>query len=223
MDANVDDPILRIRLIDALWQSPRATPRGSRTRKNADIDLILSSGPTVVLFVVSGGHVLICTEQDEDVLAVHAVNVSAFETSAEANLVDALREQANPVVSLVAEESGTVVGHILFSPVTLSGCPDMMLMGLAPMAVRPEHQRQGIGSELVRTGLKRCRQLDCVAVIVLGHPKFYPRFGFSPASRFGIDSEYDVPDETFMAVELVPNALSDKHGQVQYHAAFSNL
>lgn len=162
-------------------------------------------------------------EKEDDRDAVHAVNQSAFETRAEADLVDALREQARPMVSLVAEDNGTVIGHIMFSPVTLSGHPDLMAMGLAPMAVAPEHQRKGVGSALVLAGLEQCRQLGTTAVVVLGHPRYYPRFGFTPSSRFGIDSEYEVPEEVFMALELQPEALKGVSGRVKYHAAFSDL
>ncbi len=163
------------------------------------------------------------TEKESDRDAVYTVNESAFETPSEANLVDALREQAQPVISLVAEDNGKVVGHIMFSPVSLSGYPGLEVMGLAPMAVVPEHQRKGLGCALVRAGLERCRQLGFAAVVVLGHPEYYPRFGFSPSSRFGIDSEYEVPEEVFMVMELQPGALSGKTGRVKYHAAFSNI
>ena len=166
---------------------------------------------------------LIRAEKECDQDTVHAVNMSAFKTPSEADLVDALRTQAQPVVSLVAEENGEVVGHIMFSPVSLSDHPNLKVMGLAPMAVVPVHQRTGIGSALVRAGLDQCRQLDFVAVVVLGHPEYYPRFGFSPSSQFGIDSEYDVPEEVFMAMELQPEALSGKTGRVRYHPAFSNV
>ena len=166
---------------------------------------------------------LIRAERENDRDAVYAVNVSAFETPAEADLVDSLREQAHPIVSLVAEENGEVVGHIMFSPVSLSGHPRLKLMGLAPMAVTPEHQRKGFGSALVRAGLEQCKQLGFAAVVVLGHPDYYPRFGFSPSSRFGIDSEYEVPQDVFMALELQPEALSGKTGRVKYHAAFGNV
>ena len=165
---------------------------------------------------------LIRAEKENDREAVFAVNVLAFKTPAEATLVDVLREQASPVVSLVAEDNGIVVGHIMFSPVYLSGYPELNVMGLAPMAVAPEHQRKGIGSALVRAGLEQCRQLGFVAVVVLGHPEYYPRFGFSPSSRFGIDSDYKVPEEVFMAMELEPESLSGKTGRVKYHVAFSN-
>ncbi len=166
---------------------------------------------------------LIRAEDESDRAAVHAVNVSAFETPSEANLVDSLRQQVRPVVSLVAEENGAVVGHIMLSPVSLSGHPDLKVMGLAPMAVAPEHQRKGIGSALVRAGLKQAKQLGFAAVVVLGHPKYYLRFGFSPSSRFSIDCEYDVPEEAFMAMELRPEALSGRTGRVKYHATFGNV
>ena len=166
---------------------------------------------------------LIRVEKENDRDAVFAVNGSAFATSAEATLVDVLREQAQPVVSLVAEDNGNIVGHIMFSPVLLSGYPDLKMMALAPMAVTPEYQRKGVGSALVRAGLELCRKLGFVAVVVLGHTEYYPRFGFSPSSRFGIDSEYDVPEGVFMAMELAPEALSGITGRVKYHAAFSNV
>src|SRR5689334_22224875 len=98
-------------------------------------------------------------EQPQDIAAVRDVNLSAFDTSAEGDLVDALRQQAHPVVSLVADVEGRVVGHIMFSPVTLPSHDDVMIMGLAPMAVYPSHQRQGIGSALVRAGIDACRDL----------------------------------------------------------------
>jgi putative acetyltransferase len=166
---------------------------------------------------------LIRAEKENDRDAVYAVNVSAFETPSEANLVDTLREQAQPVVSLVAEKNGEVIGHIMFSPASLSGYPNLKVMGLAPMAVASKHQRKGIGAALVRAGLEQCRQLGFTAVVVLGHPEYYPRFGFSPSTQFGIDSEYEVPEEVFMAMELQPEALSERTGRVKYHAVFSNV
>jgi putative acetyltransferase len=167
--------------------------------------------------------VIIRAEQERDRAAVHAVNVAAFETSSEADLVDVLREQAKPIVSLVAEDNGSIVGHIMFSPVSLSGHPGLKMMGLAPMAVSPEHQRKGIGSALVQKGLEQCKQLGFVAVVVLGHPEYYPRFGFSPSTRFGIGSEYEVREEAFMAKELQTAALDGKTGTVKYHAAFASV
>jgi putative acetyltransferase len=166
---------------------------------------------------------IVRNETDDDRVAVYGVNASAFDTSAEAKLVDALREQAEPHVSLVAVDQGLVVGHIMFSPVTLEGHPELKVMGLAPMAVMPERQRSGIGSALVRAGLDQCRELGYDAAIVLGHPEYYPKHGFVPASRFGIDSEYEVPDDVFMAIELQPDALAGSSGRATYHAAFGDL
>jgi putative acetyltransferase len=163
------------------------------------------------------------SERITDVAAVRALNRAAFATTTEADLVDALREQAEPVISLVAEDTGSIVGHILFSPVTLSGHAELKIMGLAPMAVLPAVQRRGIGSALVRVGLERCEQLGVGAVIVLGHAEYYPRFGFMPASRFHIASEYDVPDGVFMALELESDVLREKSGTIRYHAAFANI
>jgi putative acetyltransferase len=164
---------------------------------------------------------LIRAEGEKDWAAVHAVNASAFETPAEARLVDALREQAQPVVSLVAEVRGEIVGHIMFSPVSLAGHPELKVMGLGPMAVAPDHQRKGIGSALVRAGLEQCRQLGFGAVVVVGHPEYYPRFGFLPSVRFGIGCEYEVPQEAFMVMELQAGFLLGASGKIKYHAAFS--
>jgi len=166
---------------------------------------------------------LIRNEETHDWAVVHALNAAAFATPAEADLVDTLRARASPVVSLVAEQAGEVVGHILFSPVTLSGHAGLKLMGLAPMAVAPSHQRRGIGSALVRAGLEHCRALDAGALVVLGHPGYYPRFGFSPSVRFGIGCEYDVPDDAFMVAELEPGFLRGASGTIQYHAAFNGV
>ena len=99
----------------------------------------------------------------------------------------------------------------------------MPILGLAPTAVRPDRQRQGIGSQLVRAGLDAARKTGAAAVVVVGHARFYPRFGFVPASRFGLTCEYDVPDEVFMALELVPGFLAGPGGLVQYHPAFAEL
>jgi putative acetyltransferase len=166
---------------------------------------------------------LIRIEEPKAYSAVHAVNESAFETPAEANLVEILRKEAHPVISLVAEHDGTIVGHILFSPVSLSGYAELRIMGLGPMAVAPEHQKKGIGSALVRAGLKKCNELDYGAVIVLGHTMYYPRFGFSPSVRYGIRCQYDVSQEAFMVTELLPGYLQGASGTIQYHPAFNNV
>lgn len=149
--------------------------------------------------------------------------MQAFDTGAEADLVEQLRQRARPLVSLVAEGPGVLPGHILFSPVTLEGQAGLQLMGLAPLAVRPDHQGQGIGSALVEHGLAACRAAGIGAVVVLGHATYYPRFGFVPASRFGLRSEYAVPDEVFMACELLPGYLESASGLIRYHPAFAEL
>ena len=158
-------------------------------------------------------------EAPADIPHVHTVNRAAFESSTEATLVDALRMQPD-VISLVAEEDGHIVGHIMFSPVRLTGADDLRAMALAPMAVAPARQRAGIGAALVRDGLARCRQQGVDALFVVGHPDYYPRFGFTPASGFGITCEFDVPDEAFMAVELAPGALRGRTGRVFFNEAF---
>ena len=162
-------------------------------------------------------------EREEDYEAVYAVNAAAFETTAEAKLVEMLRQQARPFISLVAENEDGIIGHIMFSPVTLSGHPELMLMGLGPVAVAPAHQREGAGGLLIRVGLARCREMGITAVFLLGHPDYYPRFGFVPSVAFGIDSEYDVPAEAFMALELQSNGLEGKTGRVTYHPAFNTV
>ena len=162
-------------------------------------------------------------ERAGDAVTIRAVNLAAFETSVEADLVDALRDQARPIVSLVAEDAGAIVGHILFSPVTLVHGRNLPMMGLAPMAVVPERQRTGIGSQLVLAGLEHCRREGVAAVVVVGHATYYPRFGFVPGSRFGLACEYDVPDDVFLACELRNGALSGVSGTVRYHPAFANL
>lgn len=164
--------------------------------------------------------VVVRAETVDDLALVREVNVEAFESKTEADLVDRLRGVARPVVSLVATVDGAIAGHILFSPVTLANHEDLNLMGLGPMAVLPKHQRRGIGSALVREGLGRCVQLGRSACVVLGHRDFYPRFGFVPASRFGISCKWDVPDEVFMALELTRGVLRGRSGMIRYHEAF---
>jgi len=163
------------------------------------------------------------TAHSKDAAGIRAVNVSAFGTTAEADLVDTLCERAAPIISLVADDEGAIVGHILFTPVTLDTDHELKVMGLAPMAVATSRQRQGIGAALVQAGLDECWQLGAAAVAVLGHAEYYPRFGFAPASNFGLMSQYDVPDDVFMIVEGRRGALAGKHGLLRYHPAFAEL
>lgn len=153
---------------------------------------------------------------------MHALNSAAFGQAAEADLVAALRDEAG-VISLIAEVDGRVAGHILFSPVTLAGHESLAIAGLAPMAVTPDRQRQGVGSALVRAGIGECRQAGFGAVVVLGHAEYYPRFGFGTAIERGIGCEYDVPPEAFMLLELQPGYLHGASGTIRFHPAFGAL
>jgi putative acetyltransferase len=183
------------------------------------------TAPLLGTIVISAEEKLvqIRSENEEDRAAIQAVNESAFAAATEARLVAALRHHARPFISLVAEDGGSIVGHIMFSPVVVIGHPELKLMGLAPMAVSPQHQRKGIGSALVRAGLEECRNFGFGAVVVLGHPEYYPRFGFIPASRYGLVCEYDVPEEAFMVTELQPGYLAGASGTVKYHVAFDHV
>lgn len=163
---------------------------------------------------------LIRPEQSRDRDAVRLVNERAFGGREEADIVEALHRAQAAVVALVAEVGGDLVGHILFSPVTVEHSRGQRLLALAPMAVEPGLQRQGIGSQLVREGLDRCRAAGVDAVVVLGHAEYYPRFGFVPAVQFGLRCEYDVPADVFMAIELTPDGLGGVSGLVRYHRAF---
>jgi putative acetyltransferase len=159
-------------------------------------------------------------EEPPDIQQIRALNIAAFGTSGEATIVDALRADAANVISLVADDDGEVIGHIMFSPVRVIGAPDLRAVALAPMAVVPQRQRIGVGSALVRAGLEECRRSSADAVFVVGHPQYYPRFGFTPASAFGFTCEFNVRDEVFMAVELIPGALTNRSGTVHFHEAF---
>lgn len=161
-------------------------------------------------------------EQPGDEHGIRAVHIAAFERETEADLVDQLRATASPLLSLVAIQD-TIIAHLMCSPVVCKAAPAMQIMGLAPMAVLPKHQRTGIGSALVSDAVERCGEESYDAIIVLGHPAYYRRFGFQPASNFGIQSIYGAPDEAFMALELDPGSLRHASGQVRYHAAFDEL
>ncbi len=154
---------------------------------------------------------------------MRAVNELAFGRAAEAALVEELHRHDAAVVALVAESAGAILGHILFSPVQVEEPAGRRLVGLAPMAVRPADQRMGIGSRLVHEGLRRCSALGWDGVVVLGHPGFYPRFGFVSAANLGLYCEYDVPAEAFMALALPGRSLAGVKGLVRYHSAFAQL
>jgi putative acetyltransferase len=144
-------------------------------------------------------------------------------------MVAAVRDAGAATVSLVAglcpddraHQPWPIVGHVLLSPVRIDGRSDPPGLGLAPLAVLPAHQRRGIGQRLTREALRRAAALGHAYVVVLGHPAYYPRFGFVPASRFGLRYEQSVPDDVFLALELTPGALDGVSGVVRYLPAFS--
>lgn len=158
-------------------------------------------------------------ETADDLRAIRSVNEAAFGTPEEADIVDALRAEGRTLVSLVAEADGRVVGHVLFSRMwirTAGGSIDAV--ALAPLAVVPEHQRQGTGSLLIQEGLRALRSRGETIVIVVGHPAYYPRFGFASERAAALASPF--PAEAFMALELVPGALDGVSGRVEYPKAF---
>jgi len=161
-------------------------------------------------------------ELPADYDAVRRVHTLAFGQPQEARLVGSLRNtpDLSPIVSLVAIREGEVVGHILFTPITIGRAP---AMSLAPVAVLPEYQRQGYGCALVRAGLAECARRDQPVVVVVGHPEYYPRFGFRPARAAGLEAPFEVRDAAFMVWEESPGALDGFHGMVQYPAPFQDL
>jgi putative acetyltransferase len=162
-------------------------------------------------------------EQSGDEQQIQLLVAKAFESNAEAKLVDVLRESGCAKLSLVALDNNVIIGHILFTPVKLDGDIQLKMLGLAPLSVSAEHQGVGIGSDLIKAGLNECKKLDYDAVVVLGAPKYYGRFGFKSASDFGINSVYEVEDEYFMLLEQRRGSLDGKSGIVRYHEAFAGF
>jgi len=148
----------------------------------------------------------------------------AFGRSDEADLIDKLRANGKFELSLVAGLDGQVVGHILFTEVAIEDAePWPRALGLAPLAVLSEFQRKGVGSALMRRSLERCRDLGHDAIVVLGHPEYYPKFGFLPANRYRLRCEYEVPEDVFMALELRAGALQGIRGLVRYQPEFGEM
>jgi len=166
---------------------------------------------------------LIREEIKGDLAHIEAIHLAAFPGAGESQLVTALRKNVKNLLSLVAVVDGRPVGHILFSPVILDSTTSLRLMGLAPMAVLPELQSKGIGSALVEAGLKLCRKAKIGAVAVLGHPEYYPKFGFEKSEKFNLNSEYDVPPGVFMIAELENGYLKNCSGTTSYYEEFSKL
>jgi putative acetyltransferase len=161
-------------------------------------------------------------EKAEDYDAVREINDKAFGQPEEGRIVDKIREACAEIISLVAVEDEKVVGHIFFSPAAINHSGKTIKgMGLAPMAVHTEYQNKEIGSLLVKEGIKRVKESSCAYIIVLGHEKYYPRFGFETASKFGIKSQWEgVPDEAFMVMILDKDTMAGVSGVATYRKEF---
>ncbi|HEX6733096.1 MAG TPA: N-acetyltransferase [Pyrinomonadaceae bacterium] len=163
-------------------------------------------------------------EKADDDAGVRMVNEQAFGESLEARLVDSLRANDAVLVSLVAVAGEQIVGHILFSPVQLgSGVSVLEGAGLGPMSVLPDFQRLGIGSSLIEEGIRLIQQRGEPFVVVLGHPSYYLRFGFVPASRYGVNCQWDVPDDVFMILPLDTLRFGAASGLARYRDEFSTV
>jgi putative acetyltransferase len=165
----------------------------------------------------------ICPESPDDFPAIYEVNREAFGQDGEARLVSALREDGDydPELSLVAVHDGKIIGHIMFPPVNIvSDTATTPALALAPLSVHQDYQCRGIGAALVEEGLGECRRLGHRIVIVVGHPGYYPRFGFTCARDNGIHAPFPCPDEAFMALGLSDTALDGISGTVEYPLAF---
>jgi putative acetyltransferase len=165
---------------------------------------------------------IIRIEKEEDSKSIYEINERAFKQKDESELIERIRSSKNfvPELSLVAEEDGKIVGHIMFSKIKIIGEEEYESLALAPMAVLPELQRQGIGGKLIKEGLNKAREIGFDSVIVLGHKDYYPRFGFERASKWNIKCPFQAPDETFMAIELNYESLANKPGMVEYPKEF---
>ncbi|MDX1615595.1 MAG: N-acetyltransferase [Candidatus Promineifilaceae bacterium] len=167
--------------------------------------------------------VAIRPERQTDQPAIARINEAAFGRPDEARLVAAISRAGATLCSLVGLVDGTPVGHILFTPVMVEPDPGHVVAGLGPLAVLPAFQRRGIGGRLVEHGLARCRALGVALVVVVGHPDYYPRFGFVPAAAHGLRWEVDVPDEVFMVRALSPEGLGRVRGLVRYRPEFAGV
>ena len=164
-------------------------------------------------------EISIRAERPGDYARVHEIVALAFGQEDEAILVDRLRGNVEPEISLVAVQGDEVVGHIYFSPV-LVGDPARRAIGLAPVAVDPGCQQKAVGSKLCRRGLEECRNLGEPVVFVLGHSTYYPRFGFEPARPHGLYYKNEGFDSAFFVAELEPGALEGFEGEVRYRPEF---
>lgn len=163
-------------------------------------------------------------EKPGDAEAVRHVNDAAFGQPIEGRIVDAIRLCGHRTISLVALSEGLVIGHLLLSPVSIRGSAKTVTgMGLGPMSVLPDYQNQGAGSVLVEEAVNRAKKMSVPFIVVLGHPEYYPRFGFKPASRRGIVCKWEnVPDDAFMILVLDEPAMEGISGQAEYLEEFDS-
>ncbi len=164
-------------------------------------------------------------EEEKDYKQIYEVNKLAFQQENESKLIEKIRKSKNfiPGLSIVAEIDNRIVGHILFSKIKIIGASDYESLALAPMAVIPEFQKKGIGSELIKKGIAKAKELGFDSIIVLGHKEYYPRFGFQRASKWDIKCPFEVPEDVFMAIELTEKALEGKAGTVEYPDEFNEV
>jgi predicted N-acetyltransferase YhbS len=166
-------------------------------------------------------------ENNPEYNEVYKINKLAFGEEGEAKLVELLRNSKAfvPELSLVAMIGNKIVGHILFTKIKIinNNQNEFESLALAPMAVKPEFQKKGIGGELIKVGLDKAREMNFKSVIVLGHENYYPRFGFEPTKKWGITAPYDVPINAFMGLELVADGLKGVKGIVQYPKEFDKV
>lgn len=161
-------------------------------------------------------------ERPDDADAIRDLLLAAFSTSAEADLVGALRDVCEDFRSWTAWDGNDLLGHVLFTPARADAGPTGY--GLGPMAVTPLRQGQGIGSQLLRVALDRLAATGAAWAAVLGHPRYYPRFGFRPAREYGLACPWDaVPAPAFLVRELRPGGLRGVEGTILYRPEFSSL
>lgn len=158
-----------------------------------------------------------------DIEDIRALLDAAFKQKDEGVLVEKLfsSEQFIPELSLLIREEHKLIAYLLFTLLHIDTAQGLKpALALAPIAVAPEYQKQGIGAWLIRQGLVKAEKLGYEAVIVLGHAAYYPKFGFKPASHWGITAPFPVPDDVFMGLELRENALANRSGKVVYAKEF---
>jgi len=162
-------------------------------------------------------------EKTDDIEKIRDLNNVVLETSSEAEVVDKLRNDARHTISIVAEDGHSIVGHIMFTPVAIEKSEELRLMSISTMAVLQEYQKRGIGSLLVKSGVMQCRNLDIGAVVAIGDMQYFSRFGFLPATQYGLSCELEHAGDVLMIKELLPGYLNGITGTVVYHPAFRRV